>query len=198
MDIATSIQFVEHLSYLGVFLAMATTGYLVPLPEEIILLVGGFLIASGVADPSVMVLVSFLGAITGDTFIYYICHHGGRFAHKLRSRVEEGTFSKYICWFKKNKREAIFVTRFILGMRFLSPVISGLLNIPWHIFIIYNSLAALIFVPLIISFGYFFHTHIHDLVAFASSIRHAAFLLLLVIIVGFCSSLFIRAMWRRR
>lgn len=197
MDSSASIAYLEHLSYLGVFLAMATTGYLVPLPEEVILLVGGFLIASHVSNLWVMLVVSILGGIAGDTFMYYISHHGSKFAQKLKLKVEKGKFGRYTKWFRHNAPRAIFLTRFIPGMRFLSPVMSGILNIPSRTFIFYDALAALIFIPLVTAIGYFFHNEIDGTLAWFIFLRHSALMFSLVVGISVCSFFFVRAMLKR-
>ncbi len=191
-----SVAFIEHLSYLGVFAAMATSGYIVPLPEEIILLVGGYLIAGHIVNPYAMIAVSILGAIAGDTFIYYICHRGSRFALKLRARAEK-KFHRYIGWFRAHEGKAIFTTRFILGMRFISPVISGLLNVPWYTFVFYNSLAALIFVPLVSAIGYFFHDHIDRALSLTMVLKHNVTLIIIVLVLGTVSLAFINRLVKK-
>ena len=41
-EFSVGLGYVEHLSYLGVFLVIIFSGYLLPIPEEIILLAIGY------------------------------------------------------------------------------------------------------------------------------------------------------------
>lgn len=167
------VPYLEHLSYLGIFLAMATSGYVVPLPEEAILLGAGFLIAQGVVNPWFTLLAGILGAITGDTFLYTLCHHGSRFAERLKGRVEHSHARWYEKWLESNTGLAVFCMRFIPGMRFLSPVIAGIARVKWRTFFTWNCLAAITFVPIVMGLGYIFSDNIRYALRTALVVRHA-------------------------
>jgi membrane protein DedA with SNARE-associated domain len=175
------LAYVEHLSYIGVFFTVAFSGYAIPIPEELILIFGGYLIAMGISNAFIMLAVSILGAIVGDSFIYYLSGHGSRFTHKYHDRVEKSHAGWYIRHMKNNPFWTIFFSRFIVGVRFLNPLVSGLLKVRWRTFLSATALSAAIYIPIIIFLGYFFSSEIETVVRVAESVRH---LLILVLAAG--------------
>jgi membrane protein DedA with SNARE-associated domain len=166
-----NVQNLEHLSYIGIFLGVAFSGYLIPIPEELVLLAGGFLIAQGILNPFLVVGLSVLGALTGDSIVYYLAGHGSRFTQKYHKDVEKTHAGWYLRHLKRRPFITIFFSRFIVGMRALNPLISGLVGIRWRIFATATFLSALIYIPIIIGLGWFFHAQIMTAIIFAQSIR---------------------------
>ncbi len=195
-EVVYGLSYVQNLSYAGFFIAVAISGYLIPLPEEIILLLGGFLVAEGVLNLPFLIVVCILGAICGDSFIFYLSGHGGRLTRKYHKHVEKSHFGWYMRQMKKNPKRTIFISRFIVGMRFLNPVVSGATRVPWKIFFTYAALSAAIYTPLIILIGYFGSDKIGLLLHVAQSLRHA---IILIIAAGtvVLTSLFIHGLWKK-
>ncbi|NPD28554.1 DedA family protein, partial [Corallococcus exiguus] len=57
-------------AYLSVFAILVACGLGVPLPEDISLILGGFLAHKGAAHLPVMMAVGFFGILVGDSLIY--------------------------------------------------------------------------------------------------------------------------------
>ena len=57
-----------HLIYVFLFLLLLLCGLGFPMAEELVLLAGGVLVASGVLHPLLMLLVNLLGVLIGDVF----------------------------------------------------------------------------------------------------------------------------------
>ncbi len=165
------LSYVQNLSYVGMFFAVAFSGYVIPIPEELILILGGFLAAQGISDPFLLALVSILGAITGDSIIFYLSGHGSRFTKKYHERVEKTHVGWYMRHMRNNTGITIFCSRFIVGMRFLNPLVSGLMKVSWKTFVLATSLSAVIYIPFVIWLGYYFHRQIHLLLHIAHSLR---------------------------
>jgi membrane protein DedA with SNARE-associated domain len=166
-----NLGYVEHLSYIGLFLAVGLSGYLIPIPEEVILIIGGFIAAQGITDLSTVILISVLGAIFGDTLIYYLSGHGSRFTHKYHKYVEQSHVGWYVRHMRQNPMLTIFYSRFIVGVRFLNPLVAGLMRIPWRKFVVATGLSAVIYIPCIILLGYIFHAQIYFILHIAHSVR---------------------------
>ena len=58
------------MAYLSIFAVLVACGLGVPLPEDISLILGGFLVYKGVAHLWGMVAVGFVGILVGDSLIY--------------------------------------------------------------------------------------------------------------------------------
>src|SRR5262245_17251756 len=83
-----------HLIYVFLFLLLLLCGLGFPMAEELVLLAGGVFVASGVLQPVLMLLVTLLGVLIGDVFLFGLgrgvsrrLSHSPRFtpwfAHKL-------------------------------------------------------------------------------------------------------------------
>src|SRR2546423_1085303 len=101
------LAFVENLSYIGIFLAVGFSGYAIPIPEELILILGGYIAAEHIASLPLVIGVSVLGAIFGDMLIFYLSGHGSRFTHKYHKHVEKSHAGWYVRHMKENTFETI-------------------------------------------------------------------------------------------
>ena len=174
------LGYVEHLSYIGMFLAVGFSGYALPIPEEVILILAGFFAAQGISSLPTVITVCVLGAVFGDMLIYYLAGHGSRFTHQYHSRVEKSHAGLYVRQMKKNPMKTIFFSRFIVGMRFLNPLVSGLLHVPWKKFLAATALSVVIYIPIVVMVGYIFHDQIHLVLHIAHSVRETIIGLLAV------------------
>jgi len=169
---AYGIQYVENLSYLGIFLAMMFSGYIIPLPEEIILLLAGYLSASGISNVYTVTLAATAGALMGDFIIYSLSYHGTVFAKKLRGSTKKKRFGWYTGLMQRHTGLVIFFSRFLVGLRIFNPLVSGFMRIKFRTFAIYSTLSALIYIPFIIYIGNHFASDINPLLRVILSIRH--------------------------
>jgi membrane-associated protein len=174
------LAYVENLSYIGIFLSVAFSGYAIPIPEEIILILGGFLAAQGISSLPLVIIASVLGAVFGDSVIYYLSGHGSRFTQKYHKRVEKTHLGWYLRHMKENTWLTVFFSRFIVGMRFFNPLVSGLMKVKWKTFVSATSLSALIYIPIIVLVGFYSHHQINMIIHIARSIRHLLFILFTV------------------
>lgn len=173
------LSYVENLSYLGVFLAVAFSGYAIPIPEEIILVLGGYLAAQGISSLPLVILASVCGAICGDSLIYYLSGHGSRFTHKYQSRIEKSKLGWYFRHMDNHPWRTVFFSRFIVGMRFFNPLISGLMKVPFVTFVSAAAASAAIYIPIVVLIGYYLHNKIATVVHIAQSLRHGLFVVLI-------------------
>ena len=168
----SDISLIEHISYIGLFFSVGFSGYAIPIPEEILLVLGGFLAAQHITSLPIVILVSFLGAVCGDTFIFYLSGHGSRFATKYRSKMHGTLFGWYLRHVEDHPARTIFLSRFIVGMRFFNPLVSGLVKINWKVFVSAAALSAAVYIPLIVLLGYYFSSQIHTIIRVLESVRH--------------------------
>src|SRR5256885_17226337 len=69
-----------HVMYGLLFVLLLLCGLGFPMAEELVLLAGGVLVASGILHPLIMLLVNFLGVVIGDMFLFGM-------GHGVRSRI---------------------------------------------------------------------------------------------------------------
>jgi membrane protein DedA with SNARE-associated domain len=147
-------------AYLSVFGVLVVCGLGVPLPEDISLIMGGFLAYRGSAHLPSMMVVGFLGILVGDTLIYL----AGR---RVGDRVAEGRsfFARIVTPEKRARVEALFaghgekiviLARFLPGVRAVTYFTAGSARMSYLRFIAFDGLAALVSAPLFVYLGYRF------------------------------------------
>lgn len=180
-DAIAIFDFVDHFSYPGIFLISLLSGHLVPFPEDIILLISGYLSSAGFLNPYYAGIASMLGILMGDTILYSLSRSDSKSVHRLREYVRKRLVVREEL-IKKHVRKVIFFSRFIPFLRSLGPVIAGILKVPRKTFQLYNFLGMVVYVPLAITIGYLFESRVNSLVQKADAFRHSMFILLIVVL----------------
>ena len=147
-------------SYFGIFLFSLLAGYLIPLPEVVVLMIIGFVAKTTGIDPLLVSFLSISGAILGDNVVYWLSFSGhksvDRFLHKMRKHK----LIQYEHLVADNAGKTIFFLRLITGVRFLGPVVCGSVGIKWKEFFTFNLAATFIHSAIFLAFGWFFYKRI--------------------------------------
>jgi len=178
MDISY-INYFEHLSYLGVFLLLVAGGVLSPISEEIILIAVGYLIGVGSLNGFIAIPISIIGVFLGDSILFYLSSKGSKYIDGFMKKVPEDTLNKIEGYMKVHTNKSVFLLRFIVGLRFLGPMLAGIMKVKPNVFRTYNTLAIIIYVPLLIFIGYYFNNGLELLSAKITFIKHIAFVILI-------------------
>jgi membrane protein DedA with SNARE-associated domain len=130
----------------------------VPLPGETVLIASGALAHRGILDPAYVVLFGILGGVTGDQMGYWIGRKGGRpfvlrwgrylFVTRERLAVAEAFFARH-------GGKAVFLARFVAGLRVFGALVAGTSRMPWARFALYNFLGGTAWATAAVSLGYF-------------------------------------------
>lgn len=174
-----ALPLIHQLSYLGLFLLLAGGAIVLPIPEEITLLTAGYLVAIGVMNFAVGVVVAVAGLLAGDVFLFFLARTGARYAHKLRDRVNKIGLDKTWLFAPTRLWRAVFFLRFLTGFRFIAPVYAGFEEMPWPRYLLWDILAIIIFTPIMFWLGYHFHASIVVFIASFEVVRHAIFIIIL-------------------
>jgi membrane protein DedA with SNARE-associated domain len=176
-----ALPLIHQLSYLGVFLLLAAGAIVVPIPEEVTLLTAGYLVAVGVINVFIVFPIAIAGLVAGDVFLFFLARIGASYAHKLRSRVNKIGLDKTWLFSPKHTWRAVFFLRFLTGFRFIAPIYAGFEEMSWKGYLTTDMLAILIYVPIMLWFGYAFHTYILAFIAGFEVVRHAALIIVLAL-----------------
>jgi membrane protein DedA with SNARE-associated domain len=186
------INYSEHFIYAGLFLILFFCGLGLPIPEEITVLTGGFLINLGFTRFYPTLAAVFVGVLTGDMALYSI---GRRWGHgiityrHLRKIFSEERLERVRHFFREHGSKTIFIARFISGFRVAAFLAAGTMGVKPGKFLFLDFLAALIAVPLLLCLGYYFGEHIGWLADFFtrvdSLIKTGAVLAGLIVLVYF-------------
>ncbi|KFE70090.1 DedA family protein [Hyalangium minutum] len=157
------------IAYATVFLILLACGLGVPLPEDISLILGGFLAHKGAASLPVMMVVGFAGILAGDSLIF---HFGRKLGSKV-GRKPGGFFARIITPEKRAKVEGLFekhghkvvmIARFMPGVRAVTYFTAGSVGMPYWRFIFWDGLAALLSAPVFVFLGFHFGSELDFLI----------------------------------
>ena len=156
------------MAYLSIFAVLVACGLGVPLPEDISLILGGFLVFKGVANLWGMVATGFLGILVGDSLIYLAGRRVG-----LRVRTGHGWLARVVTperrilvegLFARHGEKLVIAARFMPGVRAVTYFIAGSAGMPYARFICFDGLAALASAPLFVLLGYRFGRHLQQVI----------------------------------
>ncbi|WP_224249822.1 DedA family protein [Hyalangium gracile] len=173
-------------AYATVFLILLACGLGVPLPEDISLILGGFLAHKGAASLPVMMVVGFAGILAGDSLIFYF----GRKLGKNVGRKPGGFFARIITPEKRAKVEGLFqkhgqkivmIARFMPGVRAVTYFTAGSVGMSYWRFIFWDGLAALLSAPVFVFLGFHFGSELDYLIGQLKRSQTAVLIALAVI-----------------
>jgi len=157
-------QFLSTWSYPGLFFILIAAGFGVPIPEDIPLILSGFIVRESYGAemwPLVyMCLTGLAGVIAGDSVMFYL---GRRFGPAI---VEKRWFRRFAKpWLIEKAREKydhhgakiLFAGRFMPGLRCVLFLSAGVFKVPYWKLLAFDGTAAILSVPLWVWAGWFFH-----------------------------------------
>lgn len=159
-------SYVEHFTYLGMLVVLMLCGLGLPLPEDLVLLTGGFLVHRGIIRYPITLGVSLVGVVAGDNSLFFL---GRRFGTSLITYLglgwprSKGKIERLEQFMERHGHRAILYARFLAGLRAFVYLTAGSLGVAPLRFFVYDLAGALISVPIVVSLGYFFADEI-DLV----------------------------------
>ncbi|MFZ4482186.1 MAG: DedA family protein [Rhodoferax sp.] len=140
-------------AYALTFALLFGCGIGLPMNEDIVLLAAAALTLKGVMDPVPLMVVAWFGLVGGDALVF---HWGHRFGTRLlRMRffariVPEARLQRMQVTMRHYGPAYIFVVRFMPGVRTALFLAAGSLKMPYRHLFIYDGLAALIELPLLV------------------------------------------------
>ncbi len=143
---------------LFVILVIEEAGVPMPIPGDFIIMFAGLQIAKDHLGFVAAALASILGVSIGASVLYFLFRWGGhpfvmRFGKYFmlpKKRVD-----KLEVWFNKRARVAVLIGRFIPGIRVFLSAISGLLELPYWLFLLQIVIASTLWVLFFLISGYY-------------------------------------------
>src|ERR1700693_4385660 len=117
-------EYLERQSYLGVFFLLFLGAFGPSPPEEVVLLIGGFLVFEGVARFPFMVGAELTGIVIADSILFGFGRLFGKGLERrrfLRRIFPPKKVEKISARFRRNKYRLIVLARYLYGLR---PVVS--------------------------------------------------------------------------
>jgi membrane protein DedA with SNARE-associated domain len=168
--------YIEHFTYLGLLMVLVLCGLGLPVPEDAVLLTGGFLAHRGLTQYPITLVISFIGVITGDCSLFFIGRRLGTGVLRyfgLSHPSSRRSIARMRRFMDRHGHRAVFYARFLAGLRAVVYLSAGSLGVPVSRFLIYDLLGALISVPLVVSLGYLFGGEIERMLRYLGGIQRA-------------------------
>ena len=164
----------------------------VPVPGETALITAGVLASNGRLNIVLVIIVAAAGAIVGDNLGYLIGHTGGRVLLErpgpLEARRKE-LLRKGEPFFERHGPKAVFLGRWISGLRIAAAWLAGIEGMRWAVFLRWNALGGIAWAASVGLLAYLLGPSIESLIKTAGLVGLA--------IVGLLLSGFLLIRWIR-
>ncbi len=180
--------YIEHFTYVGLFAILMMCGLGLPLPEDVALLAGGYLVHRGITRYPLTLLVSLLGVVSGDNSLFFLGRRFGSGLVRYFGVSRPGSqmqIERIKSFMERHGHRAIFYARFLAGLRALVYLSAGSFGVRPAVFLIYDLLGAFISVPIVVSLGYLFGKQLEMVVHYLGGFER-----LLLIVAVLCIGLY--------
>lgn len=150
-------QFVGHWGYAAIFVVVVLGNVGLPVPEETILALAGYLVWRGRLRLSLVLAVGIVSAVVGDNIGYWLGRRYGQTALPRYARWVLGhpeRLESMQAFVARRGPLAVFVARFVPGIRFTAGPLAGSLGLPFAYFLLANVAGAVLYVPVAVGAGY--------------------------------------------
>ena len=187
-------RLISDWGYLGIFVVVVLGNLGLPVPEETVLALAGYLVWSGRLQLVPVLLVGIGSAVAGDNLGYWLGRRYGRapierYARWLLTPARVAAAEGFI---RRYGALAVGAARFVGGTRFLAGPLAGAVGLPFRLFVTGNVLGAVLFVPYAVGLGYAigyglgpYLGHLqHTLQGIERAVLAGALIVLLAVVVG--------------
>ncbi len=139
------VKLPAHLGYPILFGLVGAESVGIPVPGETALITAGVLARHGQFQIGLVILIAATAGIIGDNIGYLIGRNGGRkllerpglLEDRRRELLEKGE-----PFFRKHGPKAVFLGRWVAGLRIAAAWLAGINRMHWPVFLFWNALGA--------------------------------------------------------
>ena len=174
LDTPGFTNFIEQFGYVGIFLWFISFDQFTPIPEEISLLIIGYLSAHGVFNPLIASVISLFGFITVDIIYYILSRKGSSF---IKKKTKDSSFlvTKYKEMLKKHTTKGFFILCFIPRMRMFAPILAGSMQLQFKKFLLIDASVLALFTAIYILLGFIFNRSLSAVAAKMKGVQDIIF-----------------------
>lgn len=186
-------HFIENFGYLAIILLIAVENIFPPIPSEVILTLGGFLVSGTKLTLIGVILASTLGSIIGAIILFSISRN--LTLPRLEKLLETKLFKllgfkkddaqKAIDWFDKHGISAIFYGRCIPVVRSLISIPAGIAHVGWTKFLVLTTLGSLVWNSVLVVLGHYMGKNWQVVVRIFDDYTIVIIILLLILFIYF-------------
>lgn len=187
----TLLSFIRDYGYIGIMILILVENIFPPIPSEVVLLFGGYMVVAAGLNPIVVIIFATIGAILGAVILYILGYmfkreklrdlFSSRFGKILHLKPEYIDLSYN--WFLKFENKAVFICRCIPVARSLISIPAGLSRMKFSYFIILSTLGTLIWNTLLVFFGAVLGDAWESFLPYLQSYSNIVWILILVVAI---------------
>jgi membrane protein DedA with SNARE-associated domain len=186
-------HFFARYGYWTIFITVLVENTGFPGPGDTVVLFGGFVARHGSIRLIWVILVAICAAVLGQCLGFVIGRYGGEpFIQKYRRKllISQTRYDRAQDIFLKNAAWAVFIARFIVVLRELAGLLSGVFRFPLSRFLLFNVGGAVVWSVSMSCLGYFLSRSWRQLLHVVSRID-----ILAVVVFG---AVVLILVWRQR
>jgi len=153
----TIVNLLYQTGYLGVFLLMVMESATLPVPSEVVLPLGGYLVWQGRLEFWSTVAVATVGSLVGTMIDYGIGYYLGRPAVLRYGRIvrfSEKRLETTERWFGSHGKSVVLLARFVPLLRTLIAFPAGLVKMDVKRFLAYSAVGILVWDIALVYLGF--------------------------------------------
>ncbi|HTV55983.1 MAG TPA: DedA family protein [Terriglobia bacterium] len=167
----TLANFFAHYGYWTIFVTVLVENIGLPAPGDTVVLFGGFVARHGALKLVWTILIAIGAAVLGQCLGFAIGRLGGEpLIQKYRRKllIPQTRYDRAQEIFLKNAAWAVFIARFIVVLRELAGLLSGVFGFPLSRFLLFNIGGAVVWSVSMSCLGYFLSISWRQLLHFVS------------------------------
>ncbi|MDP4104725.1 MAG: DedA family protein [Bacillota bacterium] len=183
-DIA--INWINSIGYWGILLGMVLESACIPIPSEVIMPFGGYLVSTGHLNMIGVILIGTLGNIIGSLIAYAVGLWGGkRFIDRFGKYVflSKKHLESAEKWFDKRGEITVFVSRILPAIRTFISLPAGIARMSLSKFLIYTAIGSVIWSSILTYVGYVLGKNYDKIQNFLHPIAYLVAVIVLLILV---------------
>lgn len=182
-------EFIENFGYLAILLLIAIENIFPPIPSEVILTLGGFLVTKTNLELIGVIIFATLGSLIGAVILYSLSRNLtiARLEKLLETKLlrilgfKKSDATKAINWFKEHGTSSVLYARCIPIIRSLISIPAGIARISWTKFLILTTIGSLIWNSVLVGLGYYMGQNWHLIVKIFDDYTFVIAILLIII-----------------
>lgn len=174
-------QFVSRFGYIGLVLWFITFDQLTPIPEEISLLIVGYLSAHKVFNPLLAGIFCLVGFLTVD-LVYFILSRKGSAFIKKKTKGSSRFMESYKTKLKDQTFKAVLILCFIPRMRMFAPILAGSVRLSLRKFLWFDAIALAGFTTTYLLLGIIFNKSLGAIIRKTKGLQNIIFFAAIVVI----------------
>ncbi|KXH88006.1 MULTISPECIES: DedA family protein [Bacillus] len=168
MKLHELLSYIEQYGYWALFFCLWLGIIGMPIPDEMIVMSGGFVSSLGILSVIPAFLLTYLGVVSGLSLGYIL---GKIFGTKVLDKLMKKKKAKYLLksqqMVEKYGHYALVTSYFIPVVRHIVPYLVGMNNMPFKTYALYSYTTGFVWTLVYFVLGALFGQHIESIVAIA-------------------------------